>query len=897
MDWLGELWRRLLFALRRRQFDRDLEEEMRFHLEMQAAESGAALARRKFGNVALLQEDSREAWGWVATDRLVQDIRYAARALRKSPGFAGVVILTLALGIGVNTAIFSFVDRLLLRPLPFPESNRLASLNFRSTRSAYVWDDLSYPDYGYFRDHNNVFSGLAAYGGVDANIRFGNQTEKVSGEVVSANYFGVLEVSPVFGRSFRAEEDAVPGRDPVVVLSHNLWRRRLGGDLGIVGRRIAINDVNFTVVGIAPPGFEGLRLDRKERPEFWVPAMMYPVVCWFAEADDLQHNWGNHWLSATGRLKPGVTLAQAEANLSGLTEQLKASPWRIWNDAADGPLQSTALLVPANQARVALGSRRGVVTFLGMLLAVVGLVLLIACANVASLTLARAVKRRKEIGVRLALGAGRGRILQQLITESLLLSLMGGAAGLVVALFTSQALVGYQRPFRMELLLEAGLDGRILAFGLALSILTGLLFGIIPLRQAFQLEVMPALKTDSLRSGARGFGMRNAFVVAQVALSLVLLVGASLFVRTLRNAKATDVTLDASRVLLIDLNLAERKYENARVQLFYASLVDRLRTLPGVERVALVARVPMGGGKNSLDIESRAGSWKANADFNIVSDEYFQTIGLPLVRGRVLNRGDRRGATGVAVINEVMARRFWPSEDPIGKQFQFLKPPRLVEVVGVIRDGRFIDYRDTVRPCFYIPLAQAYGADPFISSVVNRMNLEVRTVGNPVRLATGIRKEIHALDEDLPAGQMQTLESYRDAGLGQERLSATLLSGLAVLAALIVAIGLYGVLAFAVAQRTREIGICMALGAPSRQVLRRVLLDALALVGAGIAIGFIAALLLARLISSLLYGVSSTDPITYAGVAGILIVVGELAALLPALRASRVDPVLALRYE
>jgi predicted permease len=897
MEWLGQLWRRLLFPFRRRQFERDLEEEMRFHLEMKARDSGAAAARREFGNAALLREDCREAWGWMAVERLAQDARYAARMLRKSPGFTAVVILTLALGIGVNTAVFSFVDRLLLRPLPFPESGRLASLNFRSTRTSYVGDGMSYPDYLFFRDRNGVFSGLAAYGGAEVSFRFGDRVEKVSGELVSANYFDVLRVSPMLGRSFRAEEDAVPGRDPVVVVGHGLWRRRLGGGPAIVGRRIAIGDVSFTVIGVAPPGFAGLRLDRKENPEFWVPTMMYPVVAGFAAGGDLQHYWGNQWLSATGRLKPGVTLAQAEANVSSLVEQLKASHWRIWADQADGPLESAALLVPANQAQISPGSRKGVVTFLGLLLTVVGLVLLIACANVASLMMARAVKRRKEIGVRLALGAGRGRMLQQLMTESLLLSLAGGAAGLGVAWFTSQALAGYRQPFRMELLLETGLDGRVLAFGLALSILTGLLFGIVPLRQAFRLDVVPALKVDSTRRGACGFGMRNALVVAQVALSLVLLVGASLFLRTLRNARATDVTRDAGHVLLIDPSLAEQKYDVSRTRLFYTNLLDRVHALPGVTRAALVATAPTGGRRNSMDIASRVGGWHSNADFNFVSDEYFQTIGLPLVRGRLFNRSDHEGAPGVAVINEVMARRFWPGEDPVGKQVEFLKPPKLVEVVGVVRDGRFRGYRDTLRPCFYVPLAQVDGAGSFVSYIVQRMKLEVRTAGDPARLAAAIAEEIHALDKDLPVGPIQTLESYRDAGLGQERLLATLLSSLGALAALIAAIGLGGVLSFAVALRTREIGIRMALGAASRQVLRSVLLDALELVGAGIAIGLAAALLLARLISRLLYGVSPTDPATYASVAGGLIVVGALVAWLPALRASRVDPVVALRNE
>jgi len=885
-QWPGELWRKLLFPFRRRQFDRDLADEMRFHLEMKALESGDS-ARARFGNAALLQEDCRAAWGWMAWERLFQDLRYALRALRKSPGFTVVVILTLALGIGVNTAIFSFVDKLLLRPLALPESDRLASLNFRSTRSSNVTDNMSYPDYVYFRDHSHSFSGLAAYGDVDVKLRLASQVEKVSGEVVSANYFGVLGVSPVLGRSFLAEEDAVPGRDPVVILSHAMWQRRFGGDPAIVGRQVAINDVGFTVVGIAPQDFGGLRLDREERPELWVPTMMYPVVCWFAEGDDLEHNWGNHWLSVTGRLKAGVHLAHAEADISRLTGQLQASQWSIWKELSDGPLQWAALLVPANEARFSVSARRGVVTFLGMLLAVVGLVLLIACANVASLMLARAVKRRKEIGVRLALGASRGRLLQQLITESLLLSLLGGAAGLAVAAFTSRALLGYDRPFHMSLMLDAGLDGRVLAFGLALSVFTGLLFGVIPLRQTL----------GAVRSNAHGFGMRNAFVVVQVAFSLVLLVGASLFLRTLQNARATDVTHDAGRVLLFNLNLAERKYDDARARLFYADLLDRLPSLPGVERVAVVARAPMGGGRNALDISSREAGWKSNADFNIASDQYFQAIGLPLLRGRLFQRTDHEGAPDVAVINEVMARRFWPGQDPIGKQFQFLKPPRLVEIAGVIRDGRFRNYRDTVRPCFYIPLAQTYGANPFLSLVVKRMSLEVRTGGDPARLEAAVREQIHVLDQDLTLGPAQTLASYRDAGLGQERLSAALLGGLGILAALIAAIGLYGVLAFAVAQRNREIGIRMALGAASRQVLLAVLRDALALMALGMAIGYVAALFLARLVASLLFGVSTTDPVTYAGVGGLLCAVGTLAAIVPALRAARVDPMVALRHE
>jgi predicted permease len=899
MAWYGHIRGRLAVLLHRFRFDRELKEEMQSHLELKARENldrgrdarqARDAARRQFGNGTWLRQTSRAAWGRMALERIAQDLGYALRTLRQSRGFTSAVVLTLALGIGVNTAIFSFVDRLLLRPLPFRDSDRLAALNFRSTRSTYVNDSMSYPDYRYFRERSAGFTGLAAYGSVEATFQFGGRARKIAGEVASANYFDVLGIAPAMGRGFDAEEDAVPGRNPVVILGYDLWQRRFAGDASVVGRQTVIDDVSFSVIGIAPAGFAGLRLDRSEKPEFWVPTMMYPVVCGFAGGDDLEHNWGNHWLSAVGRLKPGMTVARAEADFSNLTEQLKASHWSGWANVADGPLQSKALMVGANQARFSAGSRRGLVRFLTMLLVVVGLVLLIACSNIASLLLARAVKRQKEIGVRLALGASRARLAQQLLTESLLLALMGGAAGLAVAWLTSQALAGYHRPFRMDLLLETSLDGRILAFALVLSMATGLIFGAIPLRQAFRSDLIRP------RSATRGLGARNLLVVAQVALSLILLVAASLFVRTLRNAQATDVTRDPARVLLVDFDLAARKYDGARARAFYRGLLDRIGALPGVERAALVRRAPLGGGRNALDIESAAG-WKANADFNVVSEEYFRTIGLPLEHGRTFTAADREGAPAVTVVNELMARRYWPGEDPIGKRFRYLGA-REVAIVGVIRDGRFRDYRDQPRPCFYLPLGQlnAGAPHPFLSFMTTAMKLEVRSAGPAAPLVEPLRRAISELDGALTF-DVRTLAEYRDAGLAQERVSAALVSGLGLLAAVIAAVGLYGVLAFAVAQGTREIGIRMALGAGARQVQRRVLAGALGLVGGGLVLGLAAALGLARFIASLLFEVSATDPATYAGAALVLLAVGGLAGTLPARWASRVDPVVALREE
>ena len=884
MEWPGELWRRLLFAFRRRQFDRDLEEEMRFHLDMKAREAGPAAARKVFGNAALFQEQSREAWGWIALDQLFQDLRYALRTMRQSPGFTVVVILTLALGIDVNTAIFSFVDRLLLRPLPFPQSDRLATLYFRLPWYPTPYSSLSYPSYVYYRDHNNVLAGLAAYADIQVNMRFGDDTETVPGEIVSANYFSVLGVAPVLGRAFLADEDAVPGRNAVVMLAAEFWRRRFGGDPAIVGRQVAINGVSFTVVGIVPADFTGLQLDRTARPILWVPTMMYPVAVPFGSEWDLRHLWGDEWLSATGRLKPGATLSQAEANFAQLTDRLKPI-WRA--EELDEKDKLNGLLLPANESRFPPASRGTVTRFLAMLMAVVALVLLIACSNVASLMLARAVKRQREIGMRLALGAGRARLARQLLTEGLLLAFAGGAAGLTVALLTARSLAGFQ-PFGLQLLLGTGIDSRVLAFAFGLSVLTGVVFGLIPLRQVSHIELARALKAEGLRRGPRSFGARNLLVVAQVALSLVLLAGAGLFVRTLRNAQAADVTRNPENVLLLKLDLTARRYDTARGQRFYSALLDRLHALPGVRSAAYVLVVPFGGWRGGTDIVPHPGDKPVQVDFNAVSAEYFQTVGIPLVRGRAFEARDREGAAGAAVVNEQLARRFWPGEDPIGKQIQLVQPTRLAEIVGVVRDGRFRGYRADVNPCFYVPLAQRY---------YYAMNLEVRTAVNPGRLVAAVRHEIQSLDRDLIVPEVQTLRSFRDAGLGQERLSAALLSGLGILATLIAAIGIYGVLAFAVAERTREIGIRMALGAASRQVMRSVLTDALALIGSGVAIGLVAALALVRFISSLLYGVASTDPAVYAGTAAILIAVGALASYPPARRASRVDPMVALRCD
>jgi predicted permease len=890
-------WYRRFF--RRGLTERQLDAELRFHLEQQTADYVAAgmtaeearrRARLEFGGLDQVKEECRDVGATRFMEALLQDVRYGVRMLRKNPGFTAVAVLTLALGIGANTAIFSFVDQLLLRPLPFPEANRLVSLCYGSMQSSDIYNgSVSLPDYVFYRDHSTTLAALAAYTDIDVALRLGDHQVRLPGEIVSYNYFSVLGVSPFRGRWFLADEDAVPGRNPVVVLGYGLWQQAFGSDPEVVGRRVVINGVSFTVVGIAARNFIGWRLDRATKPEFWIPTMMYPVALPQIGQFDLQHVVGAEWLSAVGRLKAGVAMAQAQADFSYRLEQLRQTLWRDAFAKTDEPMQRVGLLVRANEARIDPGQGKTVRTFLSMLMAVAGVVLLIACSNVASLMLSRAFKRQGEMGVRLALGAGRGRLFQQLLTESLLITFMGGIAGLMLAMTAAKFLATSHQPFHMPLLLEPNLDFRVLAFTFILASLIAVVFGLIPLRQGARLDLVPILKGDSgSPTGRSRFGMQQFLITVQVALSVVLLIGAVLFVRTLRNAEAADPTRDPGSVLLLKIDLTERKYDEARGKQFYSELLARVHTLPGVRSAALVYVVPLGGWRGGNNVVPHPGDKPMQVDFNDVSEEYFQTVGLPIVRGRAFNAGDRAGAPNVAIINEQMAQRFWPGEDPIGKQIGLEQPTRTAEIIGIVRDGRFRNYRASIQPCFYVPFLQEY---------LGRMSLEVRVAGDPMRLVAPVRRQIQALDEELVVGDVWTLKSFRDAGLGQERTSAALLSGFGFLAVALAGIGLYGVLAFAVARRTHEIGIRMALGASRSNVLVLVTGQGMLLTLAGLAVGLICAFGLTRLIASSLYGVQPTDPITFGGAAAFVAVVALVASYIPARRATKVDPMVALRYE
>jgi predicted permease len=719
-------------VFRRSRMESEMAEELRFHLEHRTEDLVRAglprpeaerRARLEFGSIEGYKERCRQARGLRFIDEFRADLRYTLRTLRARPGFTATAILSLALGIGVNTAIFSFINGVLLRPLPVPEPERIVSIYHRSSKG---WlSSSSYQDYKFYRDHNNVFTGMVAYLRVPMLLRAGDTDEKVSGELVNGGYFSVLGLKPVAGHWFGEEASPSADEQARVVLSYVFWQRRFGENPAVIGTSLRIGTGAFMVSGIAPPGFRGLALDWGDPPDLWVPVEMYrQAVPAFRDIDVLNY-WGMHTFLVAGRLRPGVSFIQAQAALAVLSS--RASPLR--ESAFHEKSEFTPELYPAQRARFWPDYRDSVTRFLSLLAAGVGLILLIACLNLANLLLARTSQRLREIAIRLAIGCGRGRLIRQFLTESVVLSLLGGAAGLLVAQWTVTYLASFHRPFKIPLSFDAGIDYRVMAFAISLSVATGILFGLIPAIQASRVNVTAALKAESLklRAGFRGIALRDALVIVQVALSTVLLVGAGLFLRTVQNARAEDITVQPDKALAANLDPTIRGYSERKSQLFYSQLLDRVKALPGVSSVALVERIPLGGIRNGTDIVvglEEQGGEKVQVDYNVVSPGYFKTIGLPLMRGRAFTDGDREGAPGVSLINDVMARRFWPGQDPVGKRFRLTwRDGSEVAVVGVVRDGKFRNFRDSHRACFYLPLAQ---------HAPSRMNLEVRAAGDPM---------------------------------------------------------------------------------------------------------------------------------------------------------------------
>ncbi|HEX8138460.1 MAG TPA: ABC transporter permease [Pyrinomonadaceae bacterium] len=883
-------WSRSLRALFKKQaVEEELDEELRFHLDKEieenmrrgmTAEEARREALKDFGGVERFKEECRDQRGVRFVEELWQDARFGLRRMLKTPAFSIIAILSLALGIGANTAIFSLVNTILLRPLPVAYPEQLISI-YPVAQGESV-QAFSYPDYKDFRDRNEVLSGIYVQRFAPLSLSHDGNNERIWGYLVSGNYFDVLGVKASRGRTFSPEEDRTPLSHPVAVVSHGCWQRRFGSDPSLVGRNIILNGHSFTVVGVAPEGFNGTEI--AYTPEVWVPMMMQEWV-----------EPGNKWLErretqnlfAIGRLKPGVSPAQAEASLNILSEQLG----REYPQTNEG---QTIILTPPGLIHPML--RGPVLSFTWVLMATVALVLLIACTNLANLLLARATERRREIAVRLALGATRARLLRQLLTENVLLSVVGGTLGFLLAVWLVNLVKAFRPPIDFPLTINLELDERVFAFTLLASLLTGLFFGLMPALQATRPDLIPALKDSTSQGGFRRSRLRSALVVAQIALSLVLLIAAGLVVRTLQHLQTMSPGFEPENALTMTVDVGLQGYDKARGRQFYRQLVERASSLPGVQSMSLADFIPLSLNYNStsIHVEGQPPARGANvptAMNSSVWQDYFKTMGIVLVAGREFNEQDTEEGQRVAIVNETFVRRFLPGpvENALGRRVSAggSKGP-FMQIVGVARDGKYFSIGEDPRPFIYFPMTQVYASQAI---------LLVRTTSDPKAMLPLIRGEIQRLDNSLPVFDVKTMTEHMALSLFPARVAATLLGCFGLLALLLAAIGVYGVMSYSVAQRTREIGIRIALGAQSRDVLKLVVRQGMTLATLGLVIGLLASLALGRLISSLLYGVSATDVVTFLAISLLLTIVVLLACYLPARRATKVDPIVTLRYE
>jgi predicted permease len=892
---LLQIWRRLLSLLRRRRYEREMEEEMRFHLEMQVEQNQAAgmkaeearyAARRQFGNQTWLKEVSREMWSLNSIETLIQDLRYGARMLMKSPGFTFVAVLTLALGIGANTAIFSVVNGVLLRQLPYEEPERLALIWEKFSSWGLGQAPISASEFTDYRNQTHSFSSLAAFDTADFNLTGGDLPERVSGAQVSAGLFPLLGVKPQLGRAFSAEENE-PGRDNVVLLSHGLWRRRFGADPGIIGRTLSLSDRSYTVIGVMPPSFQfPMSLFVIKGVTFTQPAELWTPVTF--SADRLKAR-ASRSLGVIGRLKPGVTLTQAGAEVQAIAYRMRQQYPESY------PPEGWGAYAVSLHEQIVGRMRLPLLALLGA----VSLVLLIACANVASLLLARSTVRRKEIAVRASLGASRRRIIRQLLTESLLLAFCGGGLGLLIALWGTDQLVSLsaQTLPRMK---EVGLDGRVLGFTLAISILTGLVFGLMPVIEASKLDLNAVLKEGGRRAtvspGQRR--LRSLIVAAEFALALTLLIGAGLLSRSFWRLQNVSPGFEPENVLTFQLSLPWKSYPGSQyVSAFFQQAIARIAHLPGVKAVGAASILPLSGSNSDegFVIEGRPLrdlNDVSDEEFRVVTPDYFRAMGIPLIKGRFFNDADKADAPGVTIINQAFAERHFRGEDPVGKRLTRDDPRgsnvNWITIVGVVGDVRHSGLNVEAKPEFYIPHLQ---------ETRSSMTLAARVAADPASLSAAIRHEIRGLDAQLPVYNLRSMERIVDESVAAQRLSTLLIGGFAALALILAAIGIYGVMSYAVAQHTHEIGIRIALGARTPDVLKLVVTQGMKPALAGVAIGLAVSFGLTRLIRNLLFDVSATDPTTFVAITLVLTAIGLLACWIPARRATKVDPAVALRAE
>ncbi|HVG21093.1 MAG TPA: ABC transporter permease [Blastocatellia bacterium] len=817
-------------------------------------------------------------------ENLINDIRYGFRMLIKSPGFTTVAVLSLALGIGANTAIFSIISAFLFAPLPVEEPTRLVSIFTTDVKNP---GNLPVSHYNFldYRDKSDVFAGVLSYNFAQVNLNRGaGEAKQLFAEVVSGNYFDLLGVKIPYGRGFLPDEDKTPGTHPVVVISYGCWQRDFGGDPSVVNQNVSLNRRDFTVVGIAPKDFTGTEVGAA--PDLWVPMMMHNEL-----QPDLAIFYDNRRglaFNLVGRLKPGVTLSQAQDSLGRLASQLEQE-YKADNEGRN------VKLIPLLEARMDPGGDGRLMKSSIILMSIVGTVLLIACANVTNLLLARATRRRREIAIRLAIGASRARLIRQLMTESLFLSLVGGAVGFLIAFWTKDLITSLV-PFGVGPNGSgASLDPRVLAFTFVISVVSGALFGLAPALQASRPDLVPTLKGEvTAQTSERGFGvsLRKLLVVLQVALSLSALITAGLFVRSLQKAKEVNPGFVSDNVLLMGFDMGREGYSEAQAKQFHRQLLERVQAIPGVQHATIARNRPFGGGfARSVFIEGQEappGGRGVLVQTNVIGPKFFETLGVPLLKGRDFTDADRENAPLVVIINETMANRFWPNQDALGKRFKFFGDKTYREVAGIASDSKVNSLTEQRRAYVYLPMLQEYSP---------QVNIEVRTLGDPKNMVAALRSEVKALDPNISVLNVETLNDRVGASLQGERSQASLLGVAGLLALLLASIGLYGVMAYSVAQRTREIGIRMALGASRRDVLGLVLRQGASLISVGVVIGLGAAFAFTRMLASSLFGVTAADPLTFAGTSALLVAVALLATYFPARRATKVDPIIALRYE
>jgi putative ABC transport system permease protein len=807
-------------------------------------------------------------------DTLLQDLRYAMRMLRAKPGFTAIAVATLALGIGGSTAIFSLVNAVLLKPLPFREPDRLVMVWEDAAYAGFPRNDLAPGNYGILEAQNQVFESVAAIRQVTFNLSTGGEPMKVETRGVSASFFPLLGVTPALGRGFSADEDK-PGAPAVAVISHGLWQGRFGGDAGIVGRDILLDGAKYAVLGVMPRGFQFMEGDIG----LWVPAAL--------TAEELT-NHGSHYLNTVARLKPGVSLAQADADV-------KAIAARISKDYPDGARELKSFVLPLREQLV--GDARKPLLLLSLAIAAV---LMIACANIAGLLLARAASRLREIAVRTALGAQRGRIVRQLLTESVLLSVLGVLPGLVGAFW---ALVFLEQlvPPSLVLAVHPALDARALLVAVVLSVATGVLFGLVPALQTARVDTIEPLRQGRSAGHAGPRRLRDALVVAEVAATLVLVVGAGLLGQALYQMRYVNLGLRPEGLLTLRTVLPEQKYgEGSRRAAFYEEVLDGVRAMPGVVAAGYSTSVPLEwkGGTNGFTPEGVSRpepGLSYDANDRQVSVDFLKAMGIPLVRGRALERTDRAESLRVALVNETMARQYWPGQDAIGKRFKLGDPDTdvpWVTIVGVVGDVRQMGLDTPAKAEMYLPYSQADDQPWFAPR-----DLAVRTSVAPMSLVAGVKQKIAAADPEQAVSNVRSFDEILDEEVLQRRLGASLFTAFAALALLLACLGIYGILSYFVAQHTPEIGVRLALGASSADIQKLILGRGLRLALTGVALGSLGAFALTRLLSSLLFGVSATDPTTFAAAAALLTTLALLASYVPARRALRVDPTVAMRAE